>query len=862
MQSEILTQSHRSGAAPPYVESDVPADDTLPQTTMRVTKRNGSTEPVDVNKIVRAVNRCCAGLPDVDALRVATKTISGLYDGATTRELDQLSIQTAAALIVEEPQYTRLAARLLATYIDKEVQNQEIYAFSQSVAEGRRLGLINDRLQGFVAENARKLNDALLPERDREFEYFGLRTLYDRYLLKHPETRLVIETPQHFFLRIACALSETVPEALELYRLFSSLEYLPSSPTLFNAGTRHEQLSSCFLLDSPAGPARGHLRALHRRRDALEVLRRHRPRLPPRALARLADREHQRPLERHRSVAQDPRRVGGRGQSGRQAQGRVLRLPRALARRHRGVPRAARQHRRRGQPHPQPESRQLDPRPLHATRRVGRGLEPVRPQGRARAPRPLRRRVRASLRSRGACRPGCQDDQGARPLRAHDADARPDRQRLDDFQGQVATAPATRPRCPAASCTSRTCAPRSSRSRPATRPRSATSARSTSRVTPRGTRTEPSRSTSTSSPAPSRTAVRQLDRVIDLNFYPIPSTRSSNLRWRPVGLGLMGLQDVFFQMRLPFDAPEARALSRRISEEIYFHALSASADLAGRERPAPRLRGDPRRARRAPVRRLGRGSGPSRALGRLARAHPRAWPAQLPARRHRAHGDHRLDRRLLRVHRAAGLEPVQARDPVRRLPAGEPLPGRGAEGARPVDRGRPHPAQARRGLRAGAGGAARRSPRRLPDRLGDPHALADRHGRRARRLHRSEPVAEPVHREPEHRPALVHVLLRLEAGPQDHLLPALAPGHAHRQGHGRTLRRPRSPARSRTPRPARHANESRPAPCAPARSRPVPDAPAHGISALLRDVPRRHQEHLDRRGGRLLHRHRRSARPA
>ncbi len=77
-----------------------------------------------------------------------------------------------------------------------------------------------------------------------------------------------------------------------------------------------------------------------------------------------------------------------------------------------------------------------------------------------------------------------------------------------------------------------------------------------------------------------RTAVRQLDRVIDLNFYPIASTKASNLRWRPVGLGVMGLQDVFFQMRLPFDAPEARTLSLRIAEEIYFHALSASAELS------------------------------------------------------------------------------------------------------------------------------------------------------------------------------------------------------------------------------------------------------------------------------------------
>src|SRR3954447_8252728 len=132
-----------------------------PQTTMRVRKRSGSFEPVDVNKIVRAVSRCCVGLADVDSLRIATKTISGLYDGATTRELDQLSIQTAAGLIVDEPQYARLAGRLLATYVDKEVRNQSIYAFSQSVQMGHDVGLVNDRLMNFVNANSRKLNDAI-----------------------------------------------------------------------------------------------------------------------------------------------------------------------------------------------------------------------------------------------------------------------------------------------------------------------------------------------------------------------------------------------------------------------------------------------------------------------------------------------------------------------------------------------------------------------------------------------------------------------------------------------------------------------------------------------------------------------------
>lgn len=220
-------------------------------TMMRVRKRNGSLEPVDVNKIVRAVSRCCAGLHTVDSIRVATKTIGGLYDGATTKELDRLSINTAASLIVEEPEYSRLAARLLATYIDKEVRNQEIHSFSQSISVGHQTGLISGQVAEFVAANSRKLNDSVEPERSELFEYFGLRTVYDRYLLRHPERRDVLETPQYFFLRVACGLSQSVSEAIELYRLISSLEYLPSTPTLFNSATNHQQLSSCFLLDSP-----------------------------------------------------------------------------------------------------------------------------------------------------------------------------------------------------------------------------------------------------------------------------------------------------------------------------------------------------------------------------------------------------------------------------------------------------------------------------------------------------------------------------------------------------------------------------------------------------------------------------------
>src|SRR6476469_5651828 len=221
------------------------------QTGMQVKKRNGALEPVDINKIVRAISRCVTNMPNVDVMRIATKTISGLYDGATTQELDKLSIQTAASLIFEEPEYSRVAARLLNQYVEKEVRNQEIHSFSQSIAFGVKEGLIGSRVANFVIENSRKLNDAIDQTRNDRFEFFGLRTLYDRYLLKNPESRNVIESPQFFWMRVACGLAESPYEAIDLYHLFSSLEYVPSTPTLFNSGTRHEQLSSCFLLDSP-----------------------------------------------------------------------------------------------------------------------------------------------------------------------------------------------------------------------------------------------------------------------------------------------------------------------------------------------------------------------------------------------------------------------------------------------------------------------------------------------------------------------------------------------------------------------------------------------------------------------------------
>jgi ribonucleoside-diphosphate reductase alpha chain len=575
----MLDGTNGTGATTARSAGGRATDEGYPQTTMRVRKRNGSPEPVDVNKIVRAVNRCCAGLVDVDAMRVATKTISGLYDGATTRELDQLSIQTAAGLIAEEPQYAKLAARLLATYVDKEVRNQEIHAFSQSVLTAQRLGLANDRLATFVTSNARKLNDAIVVERDREFEYFGLRTVYDRYLLRHPKTRLVIETPQQFFLRIACALSQTVPEALELYRLFSTLEYLPSSPTMFNSGTRHEQLSSCFLLDSPED----HLAGIYQKYTDAAMLSKF-----------------------SGGIGMAYHRVRSRGSLIESTNGHSNGIVPWLKTLDASVSAVNQGGKRKGACCVYLEPWHADVEEFLALR-DNTGDEASRTHNLNIAnwiPDLFMRRVEAdadwSLFDPKVV-PTLPDLYGdeferayltaeeaglaTKAVKARELYARMMRTLAQTGNGWMTFKDKSNRACNQTALPGRTvhlsnlCTEiievTSGDETAVCNLGSINLGRHTLRRDDGGVGFDFEKLARTV-----RTAVRQLDQVIDLNFYPIPTTQSSNLRWRPVGLGLMGLQDLFFQMRLPFDAPEARALSRRIAEEIYFHALSASADLA------------------------------------------------------------------------------------------------------------------------------------------------------------------------------------------------------------------------------------------------------------------------------------------
>ncbi len=549
---------------------------------MSVTKRNGSKEAVDVNKIVRAVTRSGDGLHAVDPMRVALKTIGGLYDGATTKELDQLSIRTAAALTAEEPEYGYLAARLLAVYIDKEVRGQDIQSFSQSIMHGVDRGLINTRLRDFVVDHARKLNDAIDPLGTRRFEYFGLRTVYDRYLLRHPQQRRVIETPQYFFMRIACALGgNEISETLELYRMLSWLEYIPSSPTLFNAGTRHEQLSSCFLLDSPD--------------DSLESI-----------------------YDKYADVAKLSKFAGGiglaysrvrsRGSLIHGTNGHSNGLVPWLKTLDASVAAVNQGGRRKGAACVYLESWHADIEEFLELR-DNTGDDARRTHNLNLAnwiPDEFMRRVESDgewslfdpktvphfVDTWGdafdeAYRKAEADGLAVRKVHARELYMRMLRTLAQTGNGWMTF----KDRCNATSNQTARAGNVIHLSNLCTEILEVTHAGETA-VCNLGSvnlsrHVTDNRFDFNKLASTVRTAVRQLNRVIDLNFYPIESAATANRKWRPVGLGMMGLQDVFFKLRLPFDSNEALALSSRIAEEIYFHALSQSSELAETEGAHP-----------------------------------------------------------------------------------------------------------------------------------------------------------------------------------------------------------------------------------------------------------------------------------
>lgn len=543
---------------------------------MRVKKRDNSYEPVNVNKIINVVLACSSGLNEVDPMRVATKVISGLYDGASTKELDRLCIRTASLLISEDPDYSKLSTRLLARYIHEEVENQNINSFFSSVKKAYKSGLIHKAKYEFIRENKEALNIIIDNSKTKLFEYFGLRTIYDRYLLKDPENRRVIETPQFFFLRVACGLADNFKSAKNFYELISSLDYMPSSPTLFNSASNRSQLSSCYLLDSPKD-------------DLCDI------------------------YDKYKDIALLSKFAGGIGLSFSRIRSRGS-LIKGTNGKSQGI--------------------------IPFLKTLDSSVAAVNQGGRRKGAACIyletwHEDIESFLELR--------DSTGHEQQRTHNLnianwipdlfmkrvidnshwslfDPKITPQLIDsygkDFEDKYHQAEKDQlaiRTIPARTLYSRMmktlaetgngwmnfkdqCNKKSNQtldsknmihlSNLCTEILEVSSDKETAVCNLGSINIANYYDTQTQKLDYNKlaknvhTAMIFLDKVIDVNFYPINSAKKSNKLWRPVGLGLMGFQDLLFKMRIPYDSKEAKLLTARIHEEIYYHALQTSCDLA------------------------------------------------------------------------------------------------------------------------------------------------------------------------------------------------------------------------------------------------------------------------------------------
>lgn len=230
-----------------------------------VVQLDGTRAPLDLDRIHTIVSEACFELTDVSETEILDEALKNLYDGVTADELSTSLVITARTMIEQEPNYTYVAARLLCDNLRAEALNflgvatsatqhdmDALYAkaLHAYIAKGVELELLAPNLQGYDLD---RLGKALLPERDLQFTYLGLQTLYDRYFIHSNDTR--IELPQIFFMRVAMGLAiaedDKNARAIEFYQLLSSFDYMSSTPTLFNAGTLRPQLSSCYLTTVP-----------------------------------------------------------------------------------------------------------------------------------------------------------------------------------------------------------------------------------------------------------------------------------------------------------------------------------------------------------------------------------------------------------------------------------------------------------------------------------------------------------------------------------------------------------------------------------------------------------------------------------
>lgn len=546
---------------------------------MQVLKRNGKREEVSFDKITARVKKLCYGLDSnfVDPIEISKKVIQGIFDGVTTSDLDNLAAETSASLATIHPDYAILAARIAVSNLHKNTNKsfsetmELLYNYIDPMTN-QKAGLISDETIQVIRNNADKLDSAIIYDRDYSFDYFGFKTLERSYLLK--ANKKVVERPQHLLMRAAIGIhGSEIDTAIETYNLMSEKWFVHATPTLFNAGTPKPQLSSCFLLSMVDDSISGIFETLSR-------------------CAKISQSAGGIGLSIHNIRAKGSYIKGTGGSSNG-----IIPMLRVFNDTARYVDQGG--GKRKG-------AFAIYIEPWHADimdfleLKKNHGKEEMRARDLFYAlwiPDLFMERVVADKEWSLFCpneAPKLYDTYGEEfeaLYHQYESEGRARKVvRAQDLWYQI--------------CQSQietgtpyilykdACNKKSNQKNLGT-------IRSSNLCTEIIEYTAPDEVAvcnlaSISLPKfienktfdfnklveVTRVITRNLNRIIDINYYPIPEARNSNFRHRPIGIGVQGLADAFILMRMPFDSEAARQLNREIFETIYYAAVSESCELA------------------------------------------------------------------------------------------------------------------------------------------------------------------------------------------------------------------------------------------------------------------------------------------
>ncbi len=547
---------------------------------MLVLKRDGHRESVKFDKITARIEKLCYGLDPkfVNPVEVAMKVINGLYDGVSTQELDNLAAEIAASLTTKHPDFAKLAARIGVSNLHKVTSKsfsntmKRLYTYVDP-KNGQNAPLISKETWKVIHENAAELDDAIIYDRDFSYDYFGFKTLERSYLMKIDGK--VVERPQHLLMRVAVGIhGEDISAAIETYNLLSEKWFTHATPTLFNAGTPKPQLSSCFLLTMKDDSIDGIY-------DTLKQT------------AKISQSAGGIGLSIHNVRAKGSYIKGTGGTSNG-----IVPMLRNFDMTARYVDQGG--GKRKG-------SFAIYLEPWHADifefleLKKNHGKEEMRARDLFYAmwiPDLFMKRIENNENWSLFCpneAPGLADCYGEEFERLYEKYEKEGKARkqikaqdlwFEILEAQIETGTPYMLYKDAANKKSNQKNLGTIKSSNLcteimeyTSPDEVAVCNLASIALPKFV-TEDGKFDHQKLYEITKVVTRNLNKVIDVNYYPVPEAKYSNMRHRPIGIGVQGLADAFILLRMPFDSPEARGLNTDIHETIYFAAMETSMELA------------------------------------------------------------------------------------------------------------------------------------------------------------------------------------------------------------------------------------------------------------------------------------------